>query len=151
MLALIDFILFTKNTVRQHPASPEEELTTTKPGTGAYVISTRAHTYVKEIFFMGWTVGIPSMKLSYSDHKSKHCGKFYLVAAEALSERIGRDHDINPELSYKNIYYGFCSASELLEYSNNHCNTLTDAKGRAVKRYYFCCFQAQSRKSEIGD
>lgn len=100
---------------------------------------------------MGWTVGIPSMKLSYSDHKSKHCGKFYLVAAEALSERIGRDHDINPELSYKNIYYGFCSASELLEYSNNHCNTLTDAKGRAVKRYYFCCFQAQSRKSEIGD
>lgn len=100
---------------------------------------------------MEWTVGIPSMKLSNSDHKSRQCGKFYLVAAEALSERIGRDPDINPELSYKSIYSGFRSAAELLEYSNNHCNTLTDAKGRAVKMYSFCCFQAQSRKSEIWD
>lgn len=47
---------------------------------------------------MGWTVGIPSMKLSNSNHKSKHCGNFYLVAAEALSERVGRDPDINPEV-----------------------------------------------------
>lgn len=56
---------------------------------------------------MGWTVGILSMKLSNSNRKSKHCGNFYLVAAEALSERVGRDPDINPELSYKNIYMVF--------------------------------------------
>ena len=73
------------------------------------------------------------MKLNNSNHKSKHCGNFYLVAAEALSERIGRDPDINPEFSNKNIYYGFHSAAELPEYSNNHCNTLTDAKGRALR------------------
>ena len=37
---------------------------------------------------MGWTIGIPSMKLSTTNNKSKHCGNFYLVAAEALKERI---------------------------------------------------------------
>lgn len=82
---------------------------------------------------MGWTVGIPSMKLSNSKNKSKHCGNFYLVAAEALEERIGQDPDINPELSYKNKYYGFKSAKELLAYSDEHCSKLRDAKGRALR------------------
>lgn len=82
---------------------------------------------------MGWTVGIPSMKLSNSTNKSKHCGNFYLVAAEALKERIGRDPDINPELSYKNQYLGFATAKQLLAYSDEHCSILRDAKGRALR------------------
>lgn len=73
------------------------------------------------------------MKLSNSKNKSKHCGNFYLVAAEALEERIGQDPDINPELSYKNKYYGFKSAKELLAYSDEHCSKLRDAKGRALR------------------
>ena len=82
---------------------------------------------------MGWTIGIPSMKLSTTNNKSKHCGNFYLVAAEALKERIGRDADIDPSLSYKNIYCGFDTAKDLLAYSKAHCDTLTDAKGRALR------------------
>lgn len=82
---------------------------------------------------MGWTVGIPSMKLSNSTNKSKHCGNLYLVAAEALKERIGRDPDINPELSYKNQYLGFATAKQLLAYSDEHCSILRDAKGRALR------------------
>ena len=82
---------------------------------------------------MGWTIGIPSLKLSTTKNKSKHCGNFYNVAAEALKERIGRDPDINPELSSANIYYGFTTAKELVNYSESHCATLKDAKGRALR------------------
>ena len=71
------------------------------------LISTRAHTYVKEKLTMGWTIGIPSLKLSETNSKSIHCGNFYNVAAEALKERIGRDPDINRKLSDSNIYLGF--------------------------------------------
>ena len=72
---------------------------------------------------MGWTIGIPSLKLSSTNNKSKHCGNFYRVAAEALQERLGRDQDINHELSHLNIYYGFNTAEELVNYSNAHCST----------------------------
>ena len=82
---------------------------------------------------MGWTIGIPSLKLNTTNSKSKHCGNFYLIAAEALLERLGRDPDINPELSHLNVYYGFRTAKELINYSNEHCSALKDAKGRALR------------------
>ena len=82
---------------------------------------------------MGWTIGIPSLKLSETNNKSKHCGNFYNVAAEALKERIGRDPDINRELSDSNIYLGFETAEELIKYSNSHCETLRDSRGRTLR------------------
>lgn len=83
---------------------------------------------------MGWTVGIPSLKLNNVGTKSKHCGNFQSVAEEALKERKGHDPDINPELSAKNIYTGYKSAADLLAYSSAHCAELTDAKGRALRK-----------------
>ena len=83
---------------------------------------------------MGWTIGIPSLKLNNVGTKSKHCGNFRSVAEEALSERKGHDLDINPELSAKNIYTGYRSAAELLAYSTAHCASLTDAKGRSLRK-----------------
>ena len=82
---------------------------------------------------MGWTIGLPSLKLNLNGEKSKHCGGFYQVAAEALEERLGHDPDINPELRDKNIYLGYKTAKELLEYSAEHCATLKDAHGRALR------------------
>ena len=38
---------------------------------------------------MGWTIGIPSLKLNNTGTKSKHCGNFKSVAEEALMERKG--------------------------------------------------------------
>lgn len=83
---------------------------------------------------MGWTVGIPSLKLNNAGIKSKHCGNFNSVAAEALKERKGHDPDINPELSAKNRYIGFSSAAELVAYSNAHLVQLRDAKGRMLRK-----------------
>lgn len=83
---------------------------------------------------MGWTVGIPSLKLNNAGTKSKHCGNFQSVAAEALKERQGHDPDINPELAAKNRYIGFSTAAELVAYSNAHIAQLRDAKGRALRK-----------------
>lgn len=83
---------------------------------------------------MGWTVGIPSLKLNNAGTKSKHCGNFQSVAAEALKERQGHDPDINPELASKNRYIGFSTAAELVAYSSGRVAQLRDAKGRAVRR-----------------
>lgn len=83
---------------------------------------------------MGWTVGIPSLKLNNTGAKSKHCGNFYSVAAEALKERKGHDPDINPALTARNKYIGFSSAAELEAYSNAHLEQLRDAKGRALRK-----------------
>lgn len=82
---------------------------------------------------MGWTIGLPSLKLNMTGAKSKHCGNFYAVAAEALKERLGHDPDINPELSEKNIYEGYETAEELMAYSSEHCYGLKDSKGRALR------------------
>ncbi len=74
---------------------------------------------------MGYTIGMPSLKLSNIDGKGgKHCGNFKKVASEALQERQGLDLDINPELSYKNIYIGFNTAKELKAYSDRHIEEL---------------------------
>lgn len=82
---------------------------------------------------MGWTIGIPSLKLNNIGTKSKHCGDFRSVAEEALIERKGHDPDINPELSSQNIYEGFRTAEELLAYSDAHCSELRDAIGRSLR------------------
>lgn len=85
-------------------------------------------------YIMGWTVGIPSLKLNNIGAKSKHCGNFRSVAAEALKERKGHDPDINPALTVKNKYIGFSSAAELEAYSNAHLEQLRDAKGRVLRK-----------------
>ena len=82
---------------------------------------------------MGWLVGLPSLKLNLAKVKSKHCGNFYLVAAEALEERLGLDADIDPSLAHKNIYYGYKTAKELLAYSARHCKELEELQGRAIR------------------
>lgn len=83
---------------------------------------------------MGWTIGIPSLKLNKTGTKSKHCGDFASVAAEALKERKGHDPDINQELAAKNIYEGLQTAADLVEYSDAHCSTLRDASGRPLRK-----------------
>ena len=83
---------------------------------------------------MGWTIGIPSLKLNNAGTKSKHCGNFHSVAAEALQERQGHDPDINPELAAKNRYIGFSTAAELVAYSSGRVSQLRDAKGRSLRK-----------------
>lgn len=83
---------------------------------------------------MGWTIGMPSLKLNKAGLKSKHCGDFQSVAAEALKERNGHDPDIDPERAAKNIYEGFETAADLLAYSDEHCSSLRDANGRALRK-----------------
>jgi hypothetical protein len=69
---------------------------------------------------MGYNIGLPSLKLNNAGFKSKKCGDFKLVASEALSERKGRDMDIDPTRAALNEYEGFSTAKELIEYSENH-------------------------------
>lgn len=78
---------------------------------------------------MGFTVGLPSMKLNnvIRRHK-KHCGNFLKVAQEALQERNCIDIDIRPELSYLNQYLTeIHSASELKAYSDNWIRSYNDS------------------------
>lgn len=69
---------------------------------------------------MGYTIGMPSIKLNNVGQKSKHCGSFKKVAEEALEERLGLDLDINKELTSQNIYKGFKTAEDLMQYSIEH-------------------------------
>ena len=69
---------------------------------------------------MGYTIGMPSIKLNNVGQKSKHCGSFKKVAEEALAERLGLDLDINKELTDQNIYKGFKTAEDLMQYSLEH-------------------------------
>ena len=69
---------------------------------------------------MGYTIGMPSIKLNNVGQKSKHCGSFKKVAEEALAERLGLDLDINKELTDQNIYKGFRTAEDLMQYSLEH-------------------------------
>lgn len=86
---------------------------------------------------MSWTLGMPSLKLNNVGGKSKHCGSFSNVAAEALEERIGRDGDIDVTKADENVYYGFRSAEELEEYSRRHVAELSEkqvaAGGRKIR------------------
>lgn len=54
---------------------------------------------------MGYTLGMPSLKLSNTAGKGgKHCGNFKKVTEEALEERLGQDLDINHNLTQNNEY-----------------------------------------------
>lgn len=94
---------------------------------------------------MGFTIGMPSMKLSNIQGKGgKHCGHFSSVAKEALQERLGKDVDIKKDETDKNLYLtadGFkciadmtaeekentiTSAKELQKYSDNHIAELNE-------------------------
>lgn len=83
---------------------------------------------------MGHKIGVPSLKLNNVGNKSKHCGSFGGVAYEGLEERLGLDKDINPELSQFNVYTGYRSAAELMEYSQRHLQELKDASGRGIRK-----------------
>ena len=84
---------------------------------------------------MGFTIGMPSLKLSNIDGKGgKHCGNFRKVAKEALKERQGLDIDINPELANQNIYVGFDTAEKLIAYSDKHINELNKWRAENGKR-----------------
>lgn len=83
---------------------------------------------------MGYKIGVPSLKLNNVGNKSKHCGSFGGVAYEGLEERKGLDKDINPEMSQHNIYTGYRSAAELMEYSERHLKELKDASGRGIRK-----------------
>ena len=70
---------------------------------------------------MGYTLGMPSMKLNDVQGKgSRHTGNFRSVAEEALEERLGKDLDINHELTKDNEYLTYIhSAKELIEYTES--------------------------------
>lgn len=82
---------------------------------------------------MGYKIGVPSLKLNNSGTRSKHCGSFGGVAYEALEERQGLDQDIDHALSTQNIYTGYQSAAELMEYSAKHLQEMKDASGRRIR------------------
>jgi len=74
---------------------------------------------------MGFTIGMPSLKLSNIEGKGgKHSGNFRKVAKEALKERQGQDLDINPAKADQNTYYGYDTAAALIEYSDKHIEEL---------------------------
>lgn len=83
---------------------------------------------------MGYTLGMPSLKLNLVGTKSKHCGDFMSVAEEALKERKGHDPDIDPERAALNQYVGYQTAAELFEYSEKHCESMKDKSGRKIRK-----------------
>lgn len=83
---------------------------------------------------MGYKIGVPSLKLNNTGTRSKHCGSFGGVAYEALKERKGQDIDIDPERSKDNVYTGYQTAAELMEYSQRHLKELKDASGRGIRK-----------------
>lgn len=83
---------------------------------------------------MGYKIGVPSLKLNNAGNRSKHCGSFGGVSYEGLEERKGLDSDINPEMSQYNVYIGYRSAVELMEYSERHLKELKDACGRGIRK-----------------
>lgn len=86
---------------------------------------------------MGYMIGMPCLKLNNVGRKSASCGGFKSVAEEALEERKGRDPDIDRDLTPDNIYTGYRTAAELMEYSQEHVAELSEqqkaAGGRAIR------------------
>ena len=83
---------------------------------------------------MGYKIGLPSLKLNNAGTKTKRCGSFKSVAYEALEERKGHDPDIDQSKSSENIYRGYRSAEELMEYSRKHVAQLKDKNGRSIRK-----------------
>lgn len=79
-------------------------------------------------------IGLPSLKLNNAGVKSKNCGSFKSVAEEALQERKGHDPDIDLAKSQNNIYTGYRTAEELMEYSRQHIQQLKDKSGRGIRK-----------------
>lgn len=68
---------------------------------------------------MGYTVGMPVMKLDRCNHfgkKSDHSGNAKAVTCEALEERYSSDADLDREMTAENVYYGFTSGEALTAY-----------------------------------
>lgn len=110
---------------------------------------------------MSYGMGMPFLKLNTVGNKGKggkgkHCGDFSKCVNEALEERIGNDPDIDRSKSYENIYYTFnngelischnrnsiymdydnriiTSGEELVKYSNNHIEEISNHTGRNVR------------------
>lgn len=83
---------------------------------------------------MGYKIGLPSLKLNNAGKKTKRCGSFKSVACEALEERKGQDPDIDQSKSNENIYHGYRTAAELMEYSRKHVEQLKDKNGRSIRK-----------------
>lgn len=83
---------------------------------------------------MGYMIGMPCLKLNNVGRKSASCGGFKSVAEEALEERKGRDPDINRDLTPDNIYTGFRTAAELMEYSDQHVADMSEQLQAEGKR-----------------
>lgn len=79
-------------------------------------------------------IGLPSLKLNNVGQKSKSCGDFRSVAEEALKERKGHDPDIDQSKVDQNIYTGYQTAAELIEYSRSHVEQLKDKNGRGIRK-----------------
>lgn len=81
---------------------------------------------------MGYTLGLPVLKLNNTGRQSKHCGDFQKILAEAF-ERAGKDLDIDHSRSHLNQTLGMSDA-ELLKYSEEHIKELTKKQRAAGKR-----------------
>ncbi len=77
---------------------------------------------------------MPCLKLNDVGKVSKHCGSFKNVAEEALSERKGRDSDIDHSKAEDNITLGYQSAAELIAYSDKHIAELNEQLRSAGQR-----------------
>ncbi len=67
---------------------------------------------------MGWKVGITTLKLTNQRSKksrAKRTGYLRAVVCEAMTERWGKDEDIDRNLSHYNTYTGIASGVELAE------------------------------------
>lgn len=65
---------------------------------------------------MGYTVGMPVMKLDRCNHfgkKNEHSGNAKAVTCEALEERYSSDADLDQKMTAENVYYGFTSGEAL--------------------------------------
>lgn len=75
---------------------------------------------------MGFTIGMPSLKLSNVVKDTKHAGLFRKVVAEALKERQGKDKDIDKNLTSENKYFGIDSAEKLIKHSEDFIQQKND-------------------------
>ena len=86
----------------------------------------------------GFTIGMPFLKLNNVGRRTKKCGSFSNVAKEALEEREGVDPAIDKSKTADNIYIGYRSARELMEYSEKHIEALSEKQkadgGKAVRK-----------------
>lgn len=81
---------------------------------------------------MGFNVGLPSLKLKNEGYNGENSGCFRKVVQEAI-DRIGRDDDIDPSLSYLNVIRGIASTEELIEYSRKHIEEINKTRKSKIR------------------